>query len=320
MDILKDAKRVLTIEQEAIKGLIDKIDDNFIKAVDILLNCKGRVIITGMGKSGLIGRKISATLSSTGTPTFFLHPAEGMHGDLGIVTKDDVVIAISYSGNTEELISMLPFFRRFGIKVIAMTSKKGSHLAKNSDIFIDISVNKEACPLGITPTASTTATLAMGDALAVALLKKRGFKKGDFALFHPGGSIGKSLLLRVDDLMHKGERHPVVVQECLLKDAIYEMTSKGLGMTSIVNKKGILVGILTDGDLRRILEIKRDVINLPIKEVMTKRPKTIRSDRLAAEALQIMESYAITSLVVIDKNKMPCATIHLHDILKAGVA
>lgn len=318
--IIKEAKKVLSIEYQVIRSLINKIDESFVRAIDILYNCEGRIIVTGMGKSGLIGKKISSTFSSTGTPTFFLHPAEGGHGDIGIVTADDVVIAISYSGNTEEVMSLLPFFKRFGIKVITITGDPRSILAKNSDVCLDVGVEKEACPLGITPTASTTATLVMGDALAMVLLKKRGFKREDFALFHPAGSLGKRLLLRVGDLMHRSSENPIVNHKVSLKEAIYEMTSKGLGMTSVVDDQNHLVGIVTDGDLRRFLEREKDPLNIPVGKLMTRNPKVIGEDVLAAEALRVMEYHSITSLIVIDDENRPYGTLHLHDILKAGIA
>ena len=318
--IIEEAKKVLSIEYQGIRSLMGKIDESFVRAIDILYNCKGRIIVTGMGKSGLIGKKISSTFSSTGTPTFFLHPAEGGHGDIGIVTADDVVIAISYSGNTEEVVSLLPFFKRFGIKIISITGEPNSVLAKNSDVCLDVGVGEEACPLGITPTASTTATLVMGDALAMVLLKKRRFKKEDFALFHPAGSLGKRLHLRVGDLMHRGSENPIVNDNVSLKEAIYEMTSKGLGMTSVVDDENRLVGIVTDGDLRRILEREVDPLNIPVGKLMTQNPKVIGEDVLAAEALRVMEYHSITSLIVVDEENHPYGTLHLHDILKAGIA
>jgi arabinose-5-phosphate isomerase len=320
MDVIKEAKQVFQLEEKGITEIAKKIDFNFEKAVDLLFNCRGRIIITGIGKSGLVGRKISSTFSSTGSPTIFLHPAEAQHGDLGIVTTDDVVIAISYSGNTEELLSLLPYFKRFGIKIIAITGNPQSSLAKNSDVCLDVGISKEACPFGTIPTTSSTATLVMGDALAICLLKKRNLKKEDFALFHPGGTIGKTLLLRVKELMHTGDENPVVNENVSLKDAIYEMTSKGLGMTSVVGKNSKLVGIVTDGDLRRILERENNVINLPVKKVMTRNPKTIAEDTLAAQALMIMEKYSITSLIAVDDKQRPYGVIHLHDILKAGIS
>jgi arabinose-5-phosphate isomerase len=320
MDVIKEAKRVFQLEGKSVAEIAKKIDQNFAEAIELLFNCRGRIIITGIGKSGLVGRKISSTFSSTGSPTIFLHPAEAQHGDLGIVTTDDVVIAISYSGNTEELLSLLPYFKRFGIKIIAITGKPQSSLAKNSDVCLDVGIPREACPFGTIPTTSSTATLVMGDALAICLLKKRNLKKEDFALFHPGGTIGKTLLLRVKELMHTGDENPVVNENVSLKEAIYEMTSKGLGMTSVVGNKGKLVGIVTDGDLRRILERESNVINLPVKKVMTRNPKTITEDTLAAQALMIMEKYSITSLVAVDDKQRPFGVIHLHDVLKAGIS
>ncbi len=320
MDVIKEAKQVFQLEGKAVAEIAKKIDFNFEKAVDLLFNCRGRIIITGIGKSGLVGRKISSTFSSIGSPTIFLHPAEAQHGDLGIVTTDDVVIAISYSGNTEELLTLLPYFKRFDIKIITITGNPQSSLAKNSDVCLDVGISKEACPFGTIPTTSSTATLVMGDALAICLLKKRNLKKEDFALFHPGGTIGKTLLLRVKELMHTGDENPVVNENVSLKDAIYEMTSKGLGMTSVVGKNSKLVGIVTDGDLRRILERESNVINLPVKKVMTRNPKTIAEDTLAAQALMIMEKYSITSLVAVDDKQRPYGVIHLHDILKAGIS
>jgi arabinose-5-phosphate isomerase len=319
-DDLTEAKRIFDIESNALEEVRDKLDESFVKAAELLLNCQGRVIITGMGKSGLIGKKIASTFSSTGTPSFFLNAAEAMHGDLGIVTSDDLVIAISYSGTTEEVLSLLPYFKRFGLKVIAITGKLDSPLAKNADVTLDIGVTKEACPMGIVPTSSATATLVMGDALASTLLRRRNFQKEDFAILHPGGTLGKKLLLRVGDLMHTGDEHPVVSERVTLKEAIFEMTSKGLGITSVVDDQRKLAGVVTDGDLRRILEKKSDVLNLPVSQVMTKNPKTIGEETLAAEALRVMEHYSITALIVIDSECRPYATIHLHDILKAGIA
>ncbi|MCD6452624.1 MAG: KpsF/GutQ family sugar-phosphate isomerase [Acidobacteria bacterium] len=319
-DDLAEAKRIFRLEGEALRKVGDKLDENFVKAVELLLNCKGRIIITGMGKSGLIGKKIASTFSSTGTPAFFLNAAEAKHGDLGIVTSDDLVIAISYSGTTEEVVSLLPYFKRFGVKVIAITGKLDSPLAKSADVTLDVGVEKEACPLGIVPTSSATATLVMGDALASALLRRRNFKREDFAILHPGGTLGKKLLLRVRDLMHSGYEHPMVNHQVTLKEAIFEMTSKGLGITSVIDDEGKLVGVVTDGDLRRILEKKTEVLELPVSQVMTKNPKTIKEETLAAEALRVMEDFSITALIVVDKENHPYATIHLHDILKAGIA
>ena len=280
---MKDqARRVLRIEAEAIHALIDRIDERFEQAVNLILNCEGRVVVTGMGKSGLIGKKIAATLASTGTPALFLHPAEGIHGDLGMVTRGDTVIALSNSGETEEVARMLPSFKRLGIKIIALTGKCDSTLAKNSDVVIDVGVEEEACPLGLAPTASTTATLAMGDALAVALLDKRGFREEDFACFHPGGSLGKKLLLRVRDLMHSGDAVPIVGEETLIKDAIYEISSKKMGITAVLNAAGSLVGVISDGDLRRWMEkTEKSGENLLAKkarDIMTRNPKVANEE------------------------------------------
>lgn len=320
---IEQAKRVLRIEADAIARLIDRIDSGFLAAVDMIINCKGRVVVTGMGKSGHVGNKIAATLASTGTPALFLHPAEGIHGDLGMVTRGDVIIAISNSGETEELTRMLPSLKRIGIKIIALTGNKESTLARNSDVVIDVGVAEEACPLGLAPTASTTATLAMGDAIAVVLLDKRGFREEDFACYHPGGSLGKRLLLRVRDLMHIGDAVPKVVENTLIKDAIYEISSKKMGITSVVDAQGRLVGLVSDGDLRRWMErtekTGENLLTKKAQEIMTKNPKVIQPEALAAEAVSIMESNSITCLLILDKERKPEGVIHLHDLLKAGV-
>lgn len=321
---MKDqAKRVLKIESDAVAALIDRIDERFEQAVEMILDCKGRVVVTGMGKSGLIGKKIAATLASTGTPALFLHPAEGIHGDLGMVTRGDTVIALSNSGETEEVARMLPALKRLGIKLIALTGNTDSTLAKNSDVVIDVGVKEEACPLGLAPTASTTATLAMGDALAVALLDKRGFREEDFACFHPGGTLGKRLLLRVQDLMHTGDAIPVVTEATLIKDAIYEISSKKMGVTSVLDGAGKLVGVISDGDLRRWMEktekTGENLLAKKAKDIMTKNPKVTKREALAAEAVAIMERNSITCLIVTDHDAKPEGVIHLHDLLKAGV-
>ncbi len=321
---MKDlAKRVLKIEADAVAALIDRIDERFEQAVEMILDCKGRVVVTGMGKSGLIGKKIAATLASTGTPALFLHPAEGIHGDLGMVTRGDTVIALSNSGETEEVARMLPALKRLGIKLIALTGNTESTLAKNSDVVIDVGVKEEACPLGLAPTASTTATLAMGDALAVALLEKRGFREEDFACFHPGGTLGKRLLLRVQDLMHTGDAIPVVSEATLIKDAIYEISSKKMGVTSVLDGDGKLVGVISDGDLRRWMErtekTGENLLAKKSKDIMTKNPKVTKREALAAEAVAIMERNSITCLIVTDNDARPEGVIHLHDLLKAGV-
>ncbi len=320
---IEQAKRVLKIEADAVTRLIERIDDKFEQAVDIIMRGRGRVVVTGMGKSGLIGKKIAATLASTGTPALFLHPAEGIHGDLGMVPRGDMVIAISNSGETEEISRMLPSFKRLEIKIIALTGNKESTLAKNSDVVIDVGVEEEACPLGLAPTASTTATLAMGDALAVALLDKRGFKKEDFACFHPGGTLGKRLLLRVRDLMHTGDAVPGVSEGTLIKDAIYEISSKKMGMTSVMDARGRLIGVISDGDLRRWMEktekTGENLLSKKAADIMTRNPKVTSKDALAAEAVAIMEKHSITCLIVTNSENRPEGVIHLHDLLKAGV-
>ncbi|HEX8947757.1 MAG TPA: KpsF/GutQ family sugar-phosphate isomerase [Dissulfurispiraceae bacterium] len=320
-DILDIAKRVLRIEAEAVAALAGRIDRSFEQAVDIIYQSKGRVVVTGMGKSGLIGKKIAATLASTGTPAFFLHPAEAGHGDLGMVTSDDVIIAISNSGETGELIGLLPFLKRFGIQLVSLTGSPCSTLSKAADVDLDISITEEACPLGIVPTASTTAAMAMGDALAVALLTKKGFKREDFASFHPGGSLGKKLLIRVKDLMHTGDALPVVSPEIPMIKAVVEISSKKLGVALVTDADRQVLGVITDGDLRRGIE-KWDKAFFDMKagEVMSKNPKTISEDELAAKALAVMESKSITSLAVPDAEGKAKGIIHLHDILRQGIA
>jgi arabinose-5-phosphate isomerase len=316
------AKRVLKIEGDSLYALMDKIDASFERAVDLILQCKGKVVVTGIGKSGLIGKKIASTLTSTGTPALFLHPAEGIHGDLGVLVKNDIVIALSNSGETDELSKIIPLLKRMGITLIAVTGKTASTLARAGDIVLDIGVKEEACPLGLAPTASTTSALAMGDALAVALLEKRGFTKEDFALVHPGGAIGKKLILLVEELMHSGDRVPLVRYDTLMKDAIFEITSKGLGVTGVMDGGGELVGIITDGDLRRGLEADDNLIKKCARDVMSHQPKTIAKDALAAEALQLMESFSITSLFVHNgtETMKPVGIIHIHDLLRSGIA
>jgi len=321
--MINQAKKVLRIESEAVASLIERIDERFEQAVQIILECEGRVVVTGMGKSGLIGKKIAATLASTGTPALFLHPAEGIHGDLGMVTRGDAVIALSNSGETEELSRMLPSLKRLDIKIIAFTGNSDSTLAKNSDVVINVGVKEEACPLGLAPTASTTAQLAMGDALAVALLDKRGFKEEDFACFHPGGTLGKKLLLRVRDLMHVGDDVPIVSATTLIKDAIYEISSKKMGVTAVVNTDGKLIGVISDGDLRRWMEktekAGENLLAKKAEDIMTRNPKIANKDSLAAEAVSIMEKNSITCLIVADASSKPEGVIHLHDLLKSGV-
>jgi len=319
-EILGVARRVISVEERAVRGLLSRLDSSFVRAVELLYGCKGRVVVTGMGKSGIIGRKISATMASTGTPSFFLHPAEGSHGDLGMVVKGDVAMAISNSGETAEILSLLPVIKRLAIPLIALTGKPSSTLAKRSDVVLDVSVREEASSLAMAPTASTTAALAMGDALAVALLEVKGFSEEDFALLHPGGTIGKRLLLKVEDLMHVGNEIPLVTLETTMKDVILEISSKRLGITTVVDDHGHLQGVITDGDLRRILErYGRSFFELEAGQVMTKNPKAIPGNALAARALQVMEKHSITALVVSNEAGKPIGIIHLHDLLKAGI-
>ena len=318
--IIEKAKQVLKIESESIQALINRIDDTFVKAVNLLDKCKGRVVITGIGKSGIIGKKISATLASIGVPSIFLHAADGTHGDLGMITSNDMVIAISNSGESEEILNLLPAIKRFNVTLVSMTGNVNSTLAKKSNIVLNISVKEEACPLGLVPTASTTATMALGDALAMALLDKRGFKEEDFAVLHPSGSLGKKLLIQVDDLMHIGSNIPIINKDAPLKDVIMEISSKKLGMAIVVNQDDKVLGIITDGDLRRLMEKKeKDIFKTTAEEMMSTNPKTIEKNALAARALQIMEKHSITSLIITNGSKGPTGIIHLHDILKAGV-
>ncbi len=319
-NILEIAKRVLKIEADAVSALIEKLDSDFEKAVEIIFQSKGRVVVTGMGKSGLVGKKIAATLASTGTPAFFLHPAEASHGDLGMVTSDDVIIAISNSGETEELVDLIPFLKRFNVSLISMTGNPDSTLSKAAEVTLDVSVKEEACPMGVVPTASTTATLAMGDALAVALLIKRGFKEEDFAFFHPGGSIGKKLFIKVKDLMHQGDFLPMIAPDASMTTAVIEISSKRLGITIIADAHKRILGVITDGDVRRGIERwGKEFFDMNAGEVMAKNPKTIFEDELAAKALSIMERHSITSLVVPDAEGKAKGIIHLHDILKKGI-
>jgi arabinose-5-phosphate isomerase len=319
--VLQRAKDVLTVEAKGIVELIERLDDHFVRAVELLHDCGGKVVVTGLGKSGLICRKIAATLSSTGTPAFFLHSADGNHGDIGMVVKGDVILAVSNSGETEEILRLLPHFKFYGLKIIVMTGKPDSTLAKAADVVLDVSIKEEACPLGLAPTASTTAALAMGDALAVVLLEKRGFNQEDFAIRHPGGILGRKLLLRVQDLMHRGDRLPLVTEETPMNSALFEITSKRLGVTGVVDSDGSLIGVITDGDLRRGLQRNGDkFLSLKAKDLMTRNPKTINAEMLAAEAVAVMEQYPITSLFVLDKQgTKPLGIIHLHDLVKSGI-
>jgi arabinose-5-phosphate isomerase len=312
-------RRVLDIEARAVQALLQRLDGGFSEAVDLLYRCKGKVVVSGMGKSGLIGQKIAATMASTGTPSFFLHPAEGLHGDLGMLARRDVTIAISNSGETQEILQLLPYMERMGIPVVAIVGRKGSTLAKNSAVVLDVSVAEEACPMGLAPTASTTVALAMGDALAVALLEKRGFKEQDFAKFHPGGTLGRRLLVKVRDLMHKGQEMPQVRETVLASEAILEMSAKKLGMTTVVDRAGALLGIITDGDLRRFLQEGGDFSKITAGALASCHPKMIGPDELAAKAVEMMERYAITTLVVADSAKGIVGVVHLHDLLKHGI-
>jgi arabinose-5-phosphate isomerase len=318
-DFTSLAQAVLCIEADAITFQLKNLDQSFNEACELILACKGRVVVLGMGKSGHIGRKIAATMASTGTPAFFVHPGEASHGDLGMITAQDVVLAISYSGNTGEIIGILPVIKRLGVPLIGMSGFDDSVLAENSSVHIRVSIEKEACPLNLAPTASTTAALAMGDALAVSLLTARGFDKDDFALSHPGGSLGRRLLLYVDDIMHKAENFPSVQCTTLISDALIEMTQKRLGMTTILTDEGKLLGIFTDGDLRRTIEAKVDILNTSISEVMTENCTTIKEGILAFEALKVMEDNKINGLVITDVNNKPIGAINMYDLLKAGV-
>lgn len=319
--ILDWAKRVLEVEARAISELVDRLNHEFVRAVDLILQSDGKVVVTGVGKSGIIARKIASTLSSTGTPALFLHPTEALHGELGLLEPEDVVIAVSKSGETDELLQILPVIKRQGNVLIAFTGNLRSSLAKAADVVIDVSVREEACPLGLAPTASTTAALAMGDALAVALLQSRGFREEDFARIHPRGSLGKRLLLRVRDLMHTGEEFPKVHEGASMREVLVEMTSKRLGVTGVMDGGGKLIGVITDGDLRRALEKFPDLLERRARDVMTCNPKGIEADALAVEALRKMEQFAITSLFVFERlgDEVPVGIIHLHDILRAGV-
>lgn len=317
--ILAGGKRVLDIEARAIATLSARLDQRFADAVALLHRCEGKVVVSGMGKSGLIGQKVAATLASTGTPAFFLHPAEGIHGDLGMVARHDALIAISNSGETEEILKLVPYVKRLNVPVLALTGKPQSTLAKHSEVVLDVSVAEEACPLGLAPTASTTVALAMGDALAIALLERRGFKEEDFLRVHPGGALGRRLLLRVADLMHVGEAVPSVCEDAPARDAILEMTRKRFGMTTVVDRRGRLTGVITDGDLRRFLERGHDLTGVTAAQLGSDHPKTIAPDELAAKALQIMEQHAITSLVVAGGEGDVRGILHLHDLLKSGI-
>ena len=317
--LINAGTRTLQIEADAVAALIPRIDDDFVAACELILNCKGRTIVTGMGKSGHIGNKIAATLASTGTPAFFVHPGEASHGDLGMITRDDVVIGISNSGSSSEVVTLLPLLKRMGIPLISMAGKDDSPLAQAANVHLDISIESEACPLNLAPTTSTTVTLAMGDALAVALLEARGFTAEDFAFSHPGGALGRKLLLKVEDIMHKDGEVPRVVESTPLSQALVEMTAKGFGMTTVVDDQGHLLGVFTDGDLRRSVDQGTNLGQAVMADVMSANPKTVDTNMLAAEALGIMEQRKITALIVEDNQHHPVGVVHMHDILRAGV-
>jgi len=318
-DLRRLAERVLRIEADAILGLISKLDERFERAVELLRACAGRVIVTGMGKSGLIGRKIAATLASTGTPAYFLHPAEGVHGDLGMVARGDVVLALSNSGETDEVLAILPPLKRLGVPILLLTGNPTSSLARQCEVVLDVSVPEEACPMNLAPTSSTTAALAAGDALALALLELRGLRPEDYAALHPRGSLGWRALFRVADLMLTGDAVPVVPENTPLREVIVEMTRKRKGMTTVIDGAGRLVGVITDGDLRRLHLTGKSIDDLSAGEVTSREPKTIRADDLAAKALEVMESWQITSLVIVDLGRRPVGLIHMHDILRAKI-
>lgn len=320
--MLEQARQVLRMEAEAVLEQVERIDEHFKAAVEMIMACPGRTVITGMGKSGIIGRKMAATLASTGTPSFYLHPAEGIHGDLGMVTEGDVVIALSNSGETGEVLHILPSLRRIGAKLIAMVGNPNSTLAKNSDIVLNVGVTREACPLGLAPTSSTTAALAYGDALALALLSKRKFTASQFAVFHPGGSLGRKLLLTVEDIMHSGTENPLVKADISVQDALFVITDKGLGAVSVVDDGNKMLGVLTDGDIRRGLSKGVDFLKRPVTELMTASPKTITKEKLAAQALHIMESNRpkpITVLPVVDAENHVIGLLHMTDLVRQGV-
>lgn len=319
-EIIEKGKNVIRIESEAVANLLKSINGDFVKAIEVILKCKGRVVLTGMGKSGLIARKIVATLNSTGTASIFLHPTDALHGDLGMVRMEDVVILISKSGMTDELTKLLPMLKRIGVKLITMTGDPESPLAKESDVVLNVHVNEEACPHHLAPTSSTTATLVMGDALSVVLLQLRNFTPEDFAFLHPGGSLGKRLSLQIKEIMFTGDKIPAVSVDASIKDVILEITSKRLGTTCVIDEQGILKGIITDGDLRRLLERTLEIKNLKASDILTKNPKVMRQEYLASFALQQMENYKITTPIIIDENHKPIGIVHLHDLINLGLS
>ncbi|WP_028875641.1 KpsF/GutQ family sugar-phosphate isomerase [Teredinibacter turnerae] len=317
-DLIQSAQRTIALEIAAVQALEERINGEFVTACEKILSCSGRVVVSGMGKSGHIGKKIAATLASTGTPAFFVHPGEASHGDLGMITRDDVFLCISNSGNSPEMVAILPWIKRMGIPVVAMTGKPNSPLAEAADVILDIAVATEACPLDLAPTSSTTVTLVLGDALALALLEARGFTAEDFAYSHPGGTLGRRLLLHVADVMHDGETVPIVTTATPVLEALGEMSRKGFGITTVVDATGELVGVFTDGDLRRCLDRDIEVKNANIEQVMSRGGRTITPQALAAEAFNLMETHKITALVVTDNNK-PVGILHMHDMLQAGL-
>lgn len=318
-NFVQTAKRTIELEQQEITSLKDRIDESFNKACELILACQGRVVVLGIGKSGHIGRKIAATLASTGTPAFFVHPAEASHGDMGMITQQDIVLALSNSGTTAEITTLLPLIKRLGITLITITGNASSPLAKAATVNLDAGVQKEACPLNLAPTSSTTVTLVLGDALAIALLEARGFTAEDFAFSHPGGALGRRLLLKVEDLMHTGQELPKVMPQTLVRDVIIEMSRSGLGIALVVDEQDTLIGIFTDGDLRRTFNRDTDIRHIAIEQLMTRKSKVARPEILAAEALKIMDDYKISALPIIDEQHHPIGVLHIHDLTRAGV-
>lgn len=319
-EILQKGKKVIAIEGKSVLSLQDKINDQFVEAIKLISNCTGRVIISGVGKSGIIARKIVSTMNSTGTPALFLHPSDAVHGDVGIIRKDDVFVCISYSGSTAEMVRLIPIIKRINVKIIAMVGNTNSYLAEQANVVLDISVEEEACPLNLAPTSSSTATLVIGDALAVTLLEEKNFTKEDFAFYHPAGTLGKRLLMKIEDIMIRGEDVPIVNTETLLKDIILTITRKRLGATCVIDQTGKLCGIITDGDLRRTLQNAESLTNFTAKDIMTSEPKVIKGNILAASALTIMEQYNITQLIVIDDKYKPIGMVHIHELVKSGIS
>jgi arabinose-5-phosphate isomerase len=319
-EILQKGKKVIAIEGKSVLSLQDKINDQFVEAIKLISNCTGRVIISGVGKSGIIARKIVSTMNSTGTPALFLHPSDAVHGDVGIIRKDDVFVCISYSGSTAEMVRLIPIIKRINVKIIAMVGNTNSYLAEQANVVLDISVEEEACPLNLAPTSSSTATLVIGDALAVTLLEEKNFTKEDFAFYHPAGTLGKRLLMKIEDIMIRGEDVPIVNTETHLKDIILTITRKRLGATCVIDQTGKLCGIITDGDLRRTLQNAESLTNFTAKDIMTSEPKVIKGNILAASALTIMEQYNITQLIVIDDKYKPIGMVHIHELVKSGIS